>query len=45
MLDDNIIKLRKAISKWEYRILASFRIKPCKCPKRGELMKFADIVY
>nr|WP_243145898.1 hypothetical protein [Clostridium chromiireducens] len=45
MLDDKIIKLRKAISKWEYRILASSGINPCKCPRCGELMKFNDIVY
>ncbi|MZK54151.1 IS91 family transposase [Clostridium beijerinckii] len=45
MLDDKMIKLRKAISKWEYRILASFGINPCKCPRCGELMKFNDIVY
>lgn len=38
MLDDKIMKLRKAISKWEYRILASFGITPCKCPKCRELM-------
>jgi len=45
ILDMKIIKLRKAISKWEYRILASFAINHCKCPKCEELMKFNDIVY
>lgn len=45
MLDDKILKIRKSISKWEYRILATFGVNPCKCPKCGSTMKFYDIIY
>ena len=45
MLSDKILKIRKSIAKWEYRILAAFGVNPCKCPKCGSTMKFYDIVY
>ncbi|MFA8994800.1 transposase [Clostridioides difficile] len=45
MLSDKILKIRKSIAKWEYRILAAFGVDPCKCPKCGSTMKFYDIVY
>jgi len=45
MLDKRIIKLKKSLQRWEYRILAAFGIDPCKCPKCNGKMKFYDIVY
>lgn len=45
MMDDKILKLRKSLHKWEYRILASFGVNPCKCPKCNNQMSFYDIVY
>lgn len=45
MIDERILKLRKSISKWEYRILATFGVDPCKCTKCNEVMRFYDIVY
>lgn len=45
MIDERILKLRKSLSKWEYRILATFGVDPCKCTKCNEVMRFYDIVY
>lgn len=45
MIDERIIKLRKAIAKWQYRILAVYGVDVCKCPKCGCKMVFYDIVY
>lgn len=45
MMDEKILKIRKSISKWEYRILAFTGVSPSKCPKCGEQMQFYDIVY
>ena len=45
MLDEKIIKIRKSVAKWEYRILASFGVDPCKCQKCNTTMRFNDIVY
>lgn len=45
MLDEKILSIRKSMFKWEYRILATFGINPCDCPKCGNRMKFHDIVY
>ena len=45
MIDKKIVQIKKSIEKWEYRILASFGVDPCKCPKCGGKMRFNDIVY
>lgn len=45
MLDKNILNARKAVAKWEYRILATFGVNPCKCINCGCMMKFNDIVF
>lgn len=45
MLDERILKLKKMVDKWEYRILATFGVSPCDCPKCNKKMKFYDIVY
>ena len=45
MIDNKIVQIKKSIEKWEYRILASFGVDPCKCPKCGGKMRFNDIVY
>lgn len=45
MIDKKIIQIKKSIEKWEYRILASFGVDPCKCSKCGGKMRFNDIVY
>ncbi|NMF08004.1 IS91 family transposase, partial [Clostridium beijerinckii] len=45
MIDKKIVQIKKSIERWEYRILASFGVDPCKCPKCGSKMKFNDIVY
>lgn len=41
ILDDKILRLRKSLHKWEYRILTAFGV----CPKCNKKMKFYDIVY
>lgn len=33
MIDEKILRLRKCLGKWEYRILATFGVNQCKCPK------------
>ncbi|MDF2883258.1 MAG: transposase [Clostridiaceae bacterium] len=33
MIDKKIVQIKKSLEKWEYIILASFEIDPCKCPK------------
>lgn len=33
MIDKKIVKIKKSIEKWKYRLLASFGVDPCKCPK------------
>jgi len=45
MIDERIIKARKSLAKWEYRIMASFGVDPCRCPKCNGKMRFNDIVY
>ena len=45
MIDKKIVQIKKSIEKWEYRILASFGVDPCKCSKCGGKMRFNDIVY
>lgn len=45
MLDDNMLKAMKAVSNWQYRILATFGVDPCRCSKCKCKMKFNDIVY
>lgn len=45
MIDDRILKLKKSLHKWEYRILAAFGVSPCDCPKCNKKMRFYDIVY
>lgn len=45
MFDEKILKMKKSLGKWQYRILAAFGVDPCKCPKCGEKMIFNDIVY
>lgn len=45
MIDEKILKLRKSLGKWEYRVLASFGVDPCNCPKCNKKMRFYDIVY
>uniref|UniRef100_UPI00374E88C2 IS91 family transposase n=1 Tax=Clostridium butyricum TaxID=1492 RepID=UPI00374E88C2 len=45
MLDDKILRLRKSLYKWEYRILAAFGVSTCNCPKCNKKMRFYDIVY
>ncbi|MCR4943684.1 MAG: transposase [Clostridium sp.] len=45
MIEDRILKLRKSLDKWQYRILASFGVNPCDCPICNKRMKFYDIVY
>lgn len=45
ILDEKILKIRKSIAKWEYRILATFCVNLCKCTRCGSTMKFYDIIY
>lgn len=45
MIDERILKLRKSLHKWEYRILAAFGVSPCTCPKCNGTMRFYDIFY
>jgi hypothetical protein len=45
MIDEKILKVRKSIANWEYRILATFGVDPCRCPNCKGKMKFYDIVY
>lgn len=45
MIDEKILRLRKSLGKWEYRILATFGVNPCKCSKCNKNMRFYDIVY
>ena len=45
MIDKKVVQLKKSIENWEYRLLATFGVDPCKCPKCGGKMKFNDIVY
>lgn len=45
MIDERIIKARKSLAKWEYRIMASFGVDPCRCHKCNGKMRFNDIVY
>uniref|UniRef100_UPI00261E22B1 transposase n=1 Tax=Clostridium sp. TaxID=1506 RepID=UPI00261E22B1 len=45
MIDKKIVQIKKSIEKWEYRLLASFGVDACKCPKCGGKMRFNDIVY
>lgn len=45
MIDKKIVQIKKSIEKWEYRLLASFGVDTCKCPKCGGKMRFNDIVY
>jgi hypothetical protein len=45
MIDEKILHLKKSLRKWEYRILASFGVDPCKCPNCNKTMRFYDIVY
>lgn len=45
MIDERIIKIRKSIANWEYRILAAFGVDPCDCPNCRSKMRVHDIVY
>lgn len=45
MIDEKILRLRKSLGKWEYRILATFGVNSCKCSKYNKNMRFYDIVY
>ena len=45
MIEDKILKLRRSLDKWQYRILASFGVNPCDCPICNKRMRFYDIVY
>jgi hypothetical protein len=45
MIDKKIVQIKKSIENWEYRLLGSFGVDPCKCPKCGGKMRFNDIVY
>ena len=45
MIDDRILKLKRSLHKWEYRILAAFGVSPCDYPKCNKKMRFYDIVY
>ena len=45
MIEDKIFKYRRILNKWEYRILATFGVSPCTCPKCNKKMKFYDIVF
>lgn len=45
MIEDKILKLRKSLDKWQYRVLVSFGVSPCNCPICNKRMRFYDIVY
>ena len=45
MINEKILRLRKSLGKWEYRILAIFGVNPYKCSKCNKSMRFYDIVY
>lgn len=45
MISGKVLKCRKLIGKWEYRILAAFGVSPCTCSNCNKNMKFYDIVY
>lgn len=40
-----ILRLRKSLGKWEYRILSTFGVNPCKYFKCNRNMRVYDIVY
>lgn len=45
MIENSILKLRRSLDKWQYRILATFGVSPCNCPVCNKRMRFYDIVY
>lgn len=45
MVENSILKLRRSLDKWQYRILATFGVSPCNCPICNKRMRFYDIVY
>lgn len=45
MIENSILKLRRLLDKWQYRILATFGVSPCNCPVCNKRMRFYDIVY
>lgn len=45
MMEEKIMRMKKSMGRWEYRILAAFGVDPCKCPKCKGIMRINDIVY